>query len=488
MTGDRPDSPSRRKRIAGLQLWIAPVVLTLCMTLPHLADGDWMRGDSGWYAAIGLQAWRTGELWTLYADPGQPYFNKPPLVFWIVGLLMHAFGASAWTARLPSVAAAVASVVLSVAIAKRLAGRRVACAVGLVLPFTYEFFRRTREISLDMWQLGFLLGTVLLVVRGVQSRRAGPWMLAAGVPLGLALMTKPLMGLVALPLLGVWLTWIRRWRQSAWLAGTLAVSIAIAAPWHVSMMIQHDGAFSHQYFGSEIADRAIDGAAFDGGSPDPLFYFRQLLHGYWPWLVCVVLSLVLWARHGMITRDGALERFALTWGIGWLILLTAFPDRRDRYSLVLFPALAMLSAIWLVRLAPPSWRRVVRRACFVAAPACVVLAGVVSALPVRLQSRPNPQWPALEAWIDANGVTELWAGAFDGVRGSRVYLTQGWWPRPTYDQRGNWLANPPRGALIVYHDEIEPRPGDNEHEVLRLGDLSVTRLEGDQWRPHWPAD
>ena len=55
-------------------MYLIPALVLLAVTLPHLGQGD-LRGDAGWYSAIGLQAWRTGDLWTLYGEPGQPYFN-----------------------------------------------------------------------------------------------------------------------------------------------------------------------------------------------------------------------------------------------------------------------------------------------------------------------------------------------------------------------------------------------------------------------------
>ena len=83
------------------RVWLIPIVVLFCVTLPHFGQGDWMRTDGAWYGAIGVQAWRTGELWTLQAEPGTPYFNKPPLVFWIHGLVLHTLGVGAWQARLP---------------------------------------------------------------------------------------------------------------------------------------------------------------------------------------------------------------------------------------------------------------------------------------------------------------------------------------------------------------------------------------------------
>src|SRR5215203_4197899 len=115
----------RVRRWLGAQVYLLPAALLLAVTLPHLGQGDF-RGDAGWYSAIGLQAWRTGEFWTLYGEPGQPYFNKPPLVFWIHGLVLHLLGPSVLAARLPSELAALGCVLATVGAVRELSGRRAA--------------------------------------------------------------------------------------------------------------------------------------------------------------------------------------------------------------------------------------------------------------------------------------------------------------------------------------------------------------------------
>lgn len=57
------------RRLAARWYLLTPVAIALALALPHLDQGDF-RTDTQWYSAIGLQAWRTGHLWTLYADPG----------------------------------------------------------------------------------------------------------------------------------------------------------------------------------------------------------------------------------------------------------------------------------------------------------------------------------------------------------------------------------------------------------------------------------
>ncbi len=471
----RKANPGRRYLRA--RPYLVPALVLWCLTLPHLGQGEWQRGDTGWYSAIAVQAWRTGSLWTLYADPGQPYFNKPPLLFWAQGLVMHALGTNVWTARLPTAIAATLAVLLTVGIAARFANRRVALASGFALATTYEFFRRSREMSLDMWQLVFLLGAAWLIAIGAaRARRPLLWFALGGVPLGLALMTKPLVGLAVLPILAAWMAWSKQARLIPALFGTLAVALAVGAPWHASMALIHGREFLAQYFGAEIAARAAGGFAESSTSATTWWYYLALVASTcWPWLLFALLAVATLGRGRPLGRNPRAWRLALVWLVAWLVLISVFPDRRPRYALVLWPAIAWLAALWWM-LEPWAWlRRATRGAGRFVVPVFIAIGVGAQLLPLRLHAPPDDAWPALIRWVRANAVEELWQGGISPHHASRLYLETGRWPIPTRNRWGESIASPPEGALLLYHVEDDPGPGPDERVEFQRGALTVTR-------------
>ena len=348
-------------------------MLLLCMTLPHLGQGDWQRTDGAWFGAIAVQAWRTGELWTLQGPPGQPYFNKPPLAFWLHGLALHAFGPGPLSARLPSVLAACTGLVAGVWTVRMLAGRRAALLSGVALALTAEYFRRTREISPDLWQTAFIMLAVALLVRAIHRRGSRPRADAldagaAGASLGAALLTKPFVALTAVPLLAAWLAWDARRpvdprrrvdarRALALVLVASGVALAVALPWHLSMVVSHGREFTSQYLGAEVVDRAAGRLTASPIWATPWwFYLHQIGVAYWPWLACVAIAIAARTRRARLTGRGSVERWAVVWAVGWLLLLSIFPDRRDRYALVVWPALSVLAGLGLAH-APWGWLR-----------------------------------------------------------------------------------------------------------------------------------
>ncbi len=487
------------------RLLLLPVILALCLILPKLHQGRF-NVDTGWYAAIALQAWRsaaeTGDwshLWTLRGYGGGDadallYFNKPPLAFWIHGLFLWALGPTGLAARLPSAIAAAWTVLFTVGAASRLGGRRTALLAGIVLALTVEFTRHARAFSLDLWQAMFFMAAAHLAAGAVAGGR--PRRLAwVGVPIGLALMTKPLVGLVPLGILAGWLVWTGRWRWCGWLAVAAAVAAAVALPWHLSMALTHGEAFTSAYFGREIAGRAagsIEG--LNDAAAGPLYYLAELPRQYWPWLVTAALAHLAWARAmvgpraaagapgGRWRGDGM--KLAVHWTIVWLALLSIFPDKRPRYLLPLYPMWAWMSAAWLLGDAP-RWAAHARRAMERwAAPVLVAAAALITVLPVRLERVREEHYEALFAAMEGLGAERLWEGGRpDGARGARVYLRTGHWPRRARDQAGEVVAEPPAGALVMYHEMDGWGPGEGETVVMQRGPITLSRVGQAGWRP-----
>lgn len=470
-----------------------PLAVLFALSLPHLAQGDW-RGDTGWYAALGLHGWRSGELLSLHAG-SQPYFNKPPLALWIHGLFLHAGGVDVGIARLPTVLAAGLSVLATTGIASRLAGRSAGACAGVVLATSIEFFRRTREISLDIWQLAFLMLACWVVVAAVTSGRF--WRVAlAGIPIGLALLTKPIMGLAAVPMLAVWMLWAahcdERWRSMRWLGVGVLIAAAVAMPWHLWMWRTHGTEFTAQYFGAEVGKRALGESVGGQKGQAWWFYVQQVVAAYWPWLLAATGAVVALARgRGDFRARGAMK-FGIVWFVCWLVLLTAFPDRRDRYAVPMYPGLALMAGVWISSLSPAwvrlGWRGVRRWGLPVAA-----VGGVVFALiPINVQAGPDRQWREFGAWMSERRTRDgawptLYDGSFSGAPAARVFLLSGSWPIATVNRRGEAIAAPKAGDLVAYHRRGGSQPGDGERVEFSSGDLAVTRVEG-AWSPRRVAD
>jgi 4-amino-4-deoxy-L-arabinose transferase-like glycosyltransferase len=469
------------------------VLAALAVMLPGLAQGDFSV-DTGWYAAVALQSWRAAvggdvsALWSLWGQGGDPgagglaYFNKPPLAFWLNGLPLLALGPSVLAARLGSVAAALLCVGVVASAARRVGGRDAALVSGLVLALTYEPFARfSHAFSLDLWLAAFVTGFfALAVTRTDRLQPSARWWLGAGVLLGLALMTKPFVALAAPIILAVGLLAARTRPPVGGLLLATVIALGVAAPWHWSMVHIHAGAFTDQYFGREVLDRASGAKTVD--TPPAWFYLWELARGYWPWLAAFVLAGAACVRRwgdaqAERPRSWSVAVVGLVWVVLWLVLLSAFPDRRARYAAVAFPVAAIVCGMYLTSGAPAGVRRAARRMAPVVAVVAIALGTALSVAPIRVHRREPEQWTRFFAWYEAAGRPALYDGGMEGSRGARLYLRTGRWPRPMLDHAGRPIpgVTPQAGSLVMYHrlDLLQPGPG--EKVEFAEGDLVVTR-------------
>ena len=454
---------------------LIPVLWLLTFSVPHLDQGDF-RTDTGRYAAVGLQMWDRGDLLFSYTQPESPYFRKPPLGFWIHGAVMKLFGVDLTVARAPSIVAALGTLLLTFWWVLKQGNRTWAFATALVLAITYEFVRRTREISLDHWQLLFMLAATIVVLQAVQRRENG-WGGAtlAGVLFGLSLLVKPLGGGIAFGIAGLWLIATRRldkrtFIQMLWV---FVVMMVVGGAWHVYMYAEFGQAFIDGYLGGEVIDR-LEGEV----NPVGWSYYPQLwLATYWPWLPIFLWGLFAVYSQRQQQRPGERDVLwlALIWLVMWGLVLILLPDKRPRYALVMYPAAAIISAYglmswswakkWLEK-KPSLWQ--------VIAPSLLLM--ILAVAPVRVQAPADPDWQALFAWMDNQGIEPkaLWEyHIYDGDAG-RFYLRYRQWPHAAIDRLTLQPKPVPSGSLLLYTDSIQPPQ--TQTVLFQAGKLTVARV------------
>ncbi|MEB3229473.1 MAG: glycosyltransferase family 39 protein, partial [Leptolyngbyaceae bacterium] len=149
-------------------LAIAALIL-FTVDLGGVALRDWDESLVAQVAKEIHQAPFAAKVWLHPTLHGQPYFNKPPLVHWLVAIAYVMGGVNEWTARLPGALATAWSVPLLYGLCRELFPQRAiaiftACTYLTLLPVV----RHGRLAMLDGMVLLCFLGLLLSVVR---SRR-----------------------------------------------------------------------------------------------------------------------------------------------------------------------------------------------------------------------------------------------------------------------------------------------------------------------------
>jgi 4-amino-4-deoxy-L-arabinose transferase-like glycosyltransferase len=246
------------------------------------------------YAEIPREMLAAGE-WVVPRHHGQAYYDKPPLLYWLVMLSYSAFGVHDWAARLVPGSCGVLMVLLAYDWGRRAFGPRAGFLGALVLALMPRFVYLGRFVATDaplsLCVTAALMG-VHLTIRG-PSFRWGWWVLGA-VTCGFGLLAKGpvVFVLVGLPALALVVLDRRGARPStpACLA-FLGVALLTASPWYIAVMLR-DPAFAEYFFWKHHVVRYV--APFDHAKPF-LFYLPDLAAGTLPWsLLLLPLAARLW--------------------------------------------------------------------------------------------------------------------------------------------------------------------------------------------------
>jgi 4-amino-4-deoxy-L-arabinose transferase-like glycosyltransferase len=364
--------------------------------------------DEGRNSACAQAMLETGD-WVVPTFNAQLRDDKPVLLYWLQVCAYLCLGVTEGAARLPSALAALATVLLTYELGRRLFGAATGLLAGLVLASTALFCASAHFANPDALLNACTVLTMLLFWQGYAAGRLRFGMLGAAT--GLGALAKGPVGLVLPCAAGfVFLLWERRLRllwDRRLLRGLLTFAL-VALPWYLLVTVETKGAFTRGFLLKHNVQRAVHPLENHSG---PVFYHvASLAVGFAPW--SVFLGLAGWyglrrqARDDAEPRgDGLPSSYRLLWC--WIaVYLVAFSVAATKlpgYTLPVYAPVALLTARFLDRwrcgtIQPPAWAVHLSLGCLVlvglvTASGLVLASGVVPAAFLRGRS-----FPGLEAW------------------------------------------------------------------------------------------
>jgi 4-amino-4-deoxy-L-arabinose transferase-like glycosyltransferase len=355
------------------------------------------------------------------------YFEKPPLVYWTVGLCRQLFGPGEFSMRIAPALFGLAGILATYVAARRLFGRRTALAAAVVLGTSGLYFILSRILLLDMAVSVLMSTTLLCFITAVRTQeRSARRRLFYGLYASAALATlaKGLIGfLVPGAVMFFWLLLLNQWHRlrPLYLPSGILLFLAIAAPWHV-LAAQRNPEWAQFYFVHEHWERFTT-TTHDRAAPF-WFFLPVVLLGSFPWfgfLIPAVREAVAggWARR----KEGAEQWFFVVW-IGFVFLFfSKSQSKLIPYILPVFPPLAILLAAWFARRSAEAHGRPLRAGLGVFSFFCgLISVGVIAATFKPGIIRDLEQAAALRPFAIALAVTLLigavgasWAARVRGV-------------------------------------------------------------------------
>jgi 4-amino-4-deoxy-L-arabinose transferase-like glycosyltransferase len=334
---DRSERLSRR--LVPAVLVIAALMLSMGAASLPLFDPDEAR-----FARTSIEMQRSRDL-VVPTFEGEPRLVKPPLLHWLQAALFSILGSAEWVVRLPSMAATLATLLITGWVARRRLGEQGALWATICLA--------TMPLVIVIGRLGTLDALLMLHVWAVvaydldsepqEGRPAWPY----GLLLGLAFLIKGPVGVI-LPLLMMLAGRTASGRTVAPRLRGVLIGLSswalVVLPWGVVFLGRVGGATTAT-LREEVWRRFFEGTAH----VEPIWYYVPVLPLVCaPWIVPLVFGLFRIVRMG---RDPA-SRTARYLGAACLAGLVLFSLSRGKlptYILPLLPPMAMLLSWELAR-------------------------------------------------------------------------------------------------------------------------------------------
>lgn len=357
--------------------------------------------------------------WIVPRIAGEPILTKPPIYFWAAAACSLKTGMNEFTARAPSAAAAVGTVLMTYLLGILLFNRASGLCAALVLLTTNIFLFEARYAELESLLTFFITAAVYFFFRGYRDpSRARRWFALFFAMMGLGTMTKGPFAFT-FPMIPMLLYLFMYKEQRLLAAGRFRSGLwwffALVLPWVVLVTLQHP-----KFIGILIWETVFYYTKGEGGHREPFFYYFAALPGvFFPWIL--FLPLLLWAAFTERLKFYRKEiLFLVLWVAGNFVFLTCSKSKRDFYLTPIAPAIALLAgAAWgpmcgLVREKLRLRMPLVVRILFFMGAAC---AGIAMILPGHtLLNLPGKEFPRIPEFLLFTGLTMLAAAMVKGLR------------------------------------------------------------------------
>jgi 4-amino-4-deoxy-L-arabinose transferase-like glycosyltransferase len=337
-----------------LARWPYAVLLLLCLLawLPGFFTLPPMDRDESRFAQASKQMIETGDPVDIRYSTGFRY-NKPVGIYWLQSAATKIAGSPPynriWTYRLPSLLGGLIAIFFVYWCGLAFASPPTALLGAALMAVALLLNVETRIATTDAVLLATIVAAESVLIRFYLAARAtrappGLWLALAGwVAIGIGILIKGPVIAAVLALTIVPLSfWDRDWK---WLRATrplagIALVLLIVLPWMIAIAVASHGAFYQQSLGHDFAAKVMGGQETHGAPPG--YYLALVSVTLWP----ATLFLLPGVRFAVLNRTLPAIRFLIVWaGANWIVF-EAIPTKLPHYILPIYPALALLGALW----------------------------------------------------------------------------------------------------------------------------------------------
>ncbi len=276
---------------------------------------------------------------------GELRLEKPPLPTWISAAMMYISGEENLSLlRLPAAFAALLMIFFLFKLTTELTEDKLLpfLVAGTASTSFYIFFM-ARDISWDIFCHSFMIGAIWLIHKGLKGNE-NSWreLVGAGILMGLSFMSKgpiPFYALLLPYLFARSFTygWKGAAKQKTGITLMVVIALLISLWWPIMIW------FSHPEFSAQIAQQ--ESSAWINRSTRPFYHYWSFPVQSGVWAIMATIPLCFPYARPRIKQFGNYTFLAL-WVAISVILLSLFPEKKERYLLPVLLPLAMLTSFY----------------------------------------------------------------------------------------------------------------------------------------------
>jgi 4-amino-4-deoxy-L-arabinose transferase-like glycosyltransferase len=278
-----------------------------------------------------------------------PFFEKPPLWYYVNFAIAKTFGISPTSVRVTSAVSGFFIILISAYIAWRWWGKIAMIATWVVLLSTNQLLvtnaggyfatHTLRSADLDALQIFFI---VIAFVSAVEFKNNRFVPLVLGVSSGLAVLTKGPVGLLPIVLF-TGLVLIKKGVERRRLIVSWITSILVLLPWYVLMLVKFGYDFLQANIGYHIAERVL--IPLEGHEDSVWFYLKILASRDMFVLSFFLLPAFIWVIVNKKYRDARLL-FLVLMVVSCFVIPSLVQTKLAWYILPIYPFAAMLIGVF----------------------------------------------------------------------------------------------------------------------------------------------
>lgn len=295
--------------------------------------------DEAWYADISRNIVTSNNYLSLQFNHG-PFFDKPPLYFWLSSLAFRFFGINEFSARFFSAASGVGVGIVTYSLAKLLFGSKIAVISLAVVLSSIGFLYRSRTGNLDTLLTFWNILSIYSFYHG-WIHRSKSWFYIMGVTLGLGFLTKGLILFIFPIIAGLYLIKKKDYATFKKLIIAILLGVGISFGWIISNILVNGNAFLTDFYLNQTGKISTSTYFWKNFSIDYIAYLKS---GLKIWFILLIICIPYALYKLRKEKPVILLIYFLLFNMG----LTFFENKSNWFLMPIYPIVAIIIGYSLV--------------------------------------------------------------------------------------------------------------------------------------------